>query len=221
MADIEALDEEGFTPLGCFSESSASCVDLLLANGANMKAAKNPKKLTPLHLAAQAGNARVVELLLARARRRSSDFMVEYNEAKLEKKNAKKEWKNAKGFTKEEYGKLLTEFSNIVNAKSSSSRTPLDYAAEGNWKTVEGILRDNMGHSGTYLGKVVRGLKNPYGKCTRTGGHASNASRRFSPQAGSVRFAYPRPARYTIADELTIYAMAAWLEATVAQAKDI
>lgn len=205
-----------------------------------MKAAKNPKKLTPLHLAAQAGNARVVELLLARARRRSSDFMVEYNEAKLEKKDAKKEWKNAKGFNesrkassslrqarskyheaKEECDKLLTEFSNIVNAKSSSSRTPLDYAAEGNWKTVEGILRDNMGHSGTYLGKVVRGLKNPCGKCTRTGGHASNASRRFSPQAGSVRFAYPRPARYTIADELTIYAMAAWLEATVAQAKDI
>lgn len=172
-ADIEALDEEGFTPLGCFSESSASCVDLLLANGANMKAAKNPKKLTPLYLAAQAGNTRVVELLLASARRRSSDFMVEYNEAKLEKKDAKKEWKNAKGLdesrkassslrrarskyheAKEECGKFLTEFSNVVNAKSSS-RT-LDYAAEGNWKTVEGILRDNMGLSGTYLGKVVR-----------------------------------------------------------------
>lgn len=173
-ADIE-VDEEGFTPLGCFSESSASCVGLWLANGANMKAAKNPKKLTPLHLAAQAGNTRVVELLLASARRRSSDFMVEYNEAKLEKKDAKKEWKNAKGLNesrkassslrrarskyheaKEECGKFLTEFSNLVNAKSSSSRTPLDYAAEGKWKTVEGILRDNMGHSGTYLGKVVR-----------------------------------------------------------------
>lgn len=174
-ADIEALDEEGFTPLGYFSDSSSSCIDLLLANGADMKAAKNPKKLTPLHVAAQVGNARIVELLLAKARRRSSDFMVEYNEAKMEKKDAKREWKNAKGFnesrkassrlrrarskyneSRAECDKLLSEFSDMVNAKSSSSRTPLDYAAEGNWKTVEGILRDNMGHSGTYLGKVVR-----------------------------------------------------------------
>lgn len=174
-ADIEALDEEGFTPLGCFSDSSASCIDLLLANGGNIKVAKNLKKLTPLHLAAQAGNARVVELLLAKARRRSSDFILEYNEAKIEKKDAKKEWRNAKGFNESlkassrlrrarsnyhkaraECDELLTEFSNIVNAKSSGSRTPLDYAAEGNWKTVEGILRDNMGHSGTYLGQVVR-----------------------------------------------------------------
>lgn len=174
-ADIEALDGEGFTPLGCFSNSSTSCIDLLLAHGANMKAAKSQKKLTPLHLAAQVGNARVVELLLGKARRRSSDFMLKYNEVKMEKKDAKKELKNAKGFNESrkansklrrarskyheartECDKLLAEFSDIVNAKSSSSRTPLDYAAEGNWKTVEQILRDNMGHSGTYLGKVAR-----------------------------------------------------------------
>lgn len=98
-AYIEAQDKESFTPLSYLSEYFSSCVDLLvIGKRSKIKVAKNAKKLTPLHLAVQASNARDIELLLAWARRRSTEFMLEYGEAKTGKERCQERTIKSKMF---------------------------------------------------------------------------------------------------------------------------
>lgn len=122
-ANVETLDGDGHTPLGCTLEPSSMCVELLLAKGANMYAAQNSRKLSPLHVAVRSNNFKVVELILTKARRNLYESQEKLKRTKSEA-NQNRAYQNAK----KEYEKSKEEFEKIVNGKSKSRKTPLDYA---------------------------------------------------------------------------------------------
>ena len=170
-ASTEATDKDGFTPLGCFSDVSVSCVDVLIKHGASITAAGNEKKHTPLHLAAKAGNVHVTNSILAEAGSRYKRLSKDYYDAKCSKKDAKSQYKNDPNSQnkkrmsatkrmsdkiKKERDNALREFLEIVNTKSASKKTPLDYATQEQKTEVQEILTANSGCSGPYKDKIAR-----------------------------------------------------------------
>jgi ankyrin repeat protein len=103
-------------------DGSALIVELLLKNGADIKA-KNAYSNTPLHVAARNGNTEVVKLLLEQG----ADI-----NAKNFWSDTPLHWAASNGNT--EAVKLLLEYGADINVKDSDGDTPLHLAA-GNGKT--------------------------------------------------------------------------------------
>ncbi|MFB0555514.1 MAG: ankyrin repeat domain-containing protein [Phycisphaerae bacterium] len=124
-ADINAKNEEGFTPLySAVERGQKVVVELLIANGADINA-KGKNGQTPLHYTAQQGHADVAELLLANG----ADINAIDN-AKRTPLNYALRW------GKQDVAELLVTQGADVNAKDATGGTPLHYAVSRRYDNI-------------------------------------------------------------------------------------
>jgi len=124
-ADINAKDEDGFTPLySAVERGQKIVVELLIANGADVNT-KGKNGQTPLHNTAQHGHANVAELLLANG---ADINAIDY--AKRTPLNYALRW------GKQDVAELLVTKGADVNAKDATGGTPLHYAVSRRYDNI-------------------------------------------------------------------------------------
>jgi len=158
-ADVNAKDENGWTPLHYAANIGyKEIAELLIANGADVNA-QSEDKSTALHTAAYWGQKEVAELLIGKG----ADV------------NAKDEdgWiplHRAAYYGRTEIAELLIAEGADVNAKTNNGQTPLDLATDPNnqndtAETAE-LLREHGGKTGEELKAMMPQLgfiRSPFG----------------------------------------------------------
>ena len=134
--DVNAKDDNGWTPLLlAVEESHKEIAELLILKGANVNA-KNQNEVTPLHWAAARGHKEIVELLIAKG----ADV------------NAKSDdGTTPLHFNNKEVVELLIAASADVNAKDDDSLTQLDWAVDEDSTETADLLRKHGGKTGEEL----------------------------------------------------------------------